>query len=85
MKLIQLIEKEIALGKLKISPLNEMDRDVGIQAKVINLLLSYKRDYLRIGLETIFGELIEKTEDKSMKDILKTFIKQVLNVYFRNY
>lgn len=54
-----------------------MDKDIGLQTIIINLLLSYNLQYLKLGLETIFGEIIiSKNPSKSQQDCLKEFIKQ---------
>lgn len=54
-----------------------MDKDIGLQTIIMNLLLSYNLQYLKLGLETIFGEIIiTRNHSKSPQDCLKEFIKQ---------
>lgn len=53
-----------------------MDKDIGLQTIIMNLLLSYNMQYLKLGLETIFGVVIMRNSSKSLQDSLKEFIKQ---------
>ncbi|XP_012872750.1 PREDICTED: abnormal spindle-like microcephaly-associated protein, partial [Dipodomys ordii] len=66
-KAIKRLEIEIEAGRLLVRKDRHLWKDVGERQKVLNWLLSYNPLWLRIGLETIYGELIS-LEDNS--DIL---------------
>ncbi|XP_035032890.2 abnormal spindle-like microcephaly-associated protein [Hippoglossus stenolepis] len=57
-KAIQRLEVEVEAKRLLVRKDRHLWKDVGERKKVLNWLLSYNPLWLRIGLETIFGELI---------------------------
>ncbi|NXA98591.1 ASPM protein, partial [Melanocharis versteri] len=57
-KAIQKLEVEIETRRLLVRRDRHLWKDVGERQKVLNWLLSYNPLWLRIGLETIYGELI---------------------------
>ncbi|XP_069581276.1 abnormal spindle-like microcephaly-associated protein [Brachyistius frenatus] len=57
-KAIQRLELEVEARRLLIRKDRHLWKDIGERKKVLNWLLSYNPLWLRIGLETIFGELI---------------------------
>uniref|UniRef100_A0A3Q2EB31 Calponin-homology (CH) domain-containing protein n=1 Tax=Cyprinodon variegatus TaxID=28743 RepID=A0A3Q2EB31_CYPVA len=76
-KAIQRLELEVEARRLLIRKDRHLWKDIGERKKVLNWLLSYNPLWLRIGLETIFGEMIAL---ESNSDILglATFILQRL-------
>ena len=74
------IEKEVNSGKLAIRSDRDVFADVALRGQLISLLLSYSTPWLRLGLETVFGEIltddITRDSGKSFrpKAILKRFI-----------
>ena len=52
------IEAEVASGKLSIRSDRDVFVDVGLRGQVMSLLMSYATPWLRLGLETIFGEIL---------------------------
>ena len=52
------IEAEVASGKLSIRSDRDVFADVGLRGQVMSLLMSYATPWLRLGLETIFGEIL---------------------------
>lgn len=52
------IETEIARGRLSIRKDRNLTADLTMRRKVIELLFSYSTPWLRLGLETLFGEAI---------------------------
>ncbi|CAM5134815.1 unnamed protein product [Eretmochelys imbricata] len=57
-KAIKRLEFEIETRRLLVRKDRHLWRDIGERQKVLNWLLSYNPLWLRIGLETIYGELI---------------------------
>ncbi|NXR51709.1 ASPM protein, partial [Hippolais icterina] len=55
---IQKLEVEIETRRLRVRRDRHLWKDIGERQKVLNWLLSYNPLWLRIGLETIYGELI---------------------------
>ncbi|XP_072199461.1 abnormal spindle-like microcephaly-associated protein [Excalfactoria chinensis] len=57
-KAIKKLEVEIETRRLLVRRDRHLWKDVGERQKILNWLLSYNPLWLRIGLETVFGELI---------------------------
>ncbi|NWU02343.1 ASPM protein, partial [Urocynchramus pylzowi] len=57
-KAIQKLEVEIETRRLLVRRDRHLWKDIGERQKVLNWILSYNPLWLRIGLETIYGELI---------------------------
>ncbi|XP_038205101.1 abnormal spindle-like microcephaly-associated protein [Arvicola amphibius] len=57
-KAIKKLEIEIEVGRLLVRKDRHLWKDIGQRQKVLNWLLSYNPLWLRIGLETVYGELI---------------------------
>ncbi|KAJ7339429.1 hypothetical protein OS493_005827 [Desmophyllum pertusum] len=56
--IIRKIEAEVENGRLAIRPDKKLHADLGIKRQVVDMILSYNTLWLRIGLETIFGEIL---------------------------
>ncbi|XP_043425019.1 abnormal spindle-like microcephaly-associated protein isoform X3 [Prionailurus bengalensis] len=72
-KAIKKLEIEIEARRLIVRKDRHLWKDLGERQKVLNWLLSYNPLWLRIGLETIYGELIS-LEDNSDVTGLAVFI-----------
>uniref|UniRef100_H0W3G5 Calponin-homology (CH) domain-containing protein n=1 Tax=Cavia porcellus TaxID=10141 RepID=H0W3G5_CAVPO len=72
-KAIKKLEIEIEAKRLIVRKDRHLWKDVGERQKVLNWLLSYNPLWLRIGLETVYGELIS-LEDNSDVTGLAVFI-----------
>uniref|UniRef100_A0A2K5QKA3 Assembly factor for spindle microtubules n=1 Tax=Cebus imitator TaxID=2715852 RepID=A0A2K5QKA3_CEBIM len=72
-KAIKKLEIEIEARRLIVRKDRHLWKDVGERQKVLNWLLTYNPLWLRIGLETIYGELIS-LEDNSDVTGLAVFI-----------
>ncbi|KAM9326862.1 abnormal spindle-like microcephaly-associated protein [Gastrophryne carolinensis] len=57
-KAIRRLEVEIEARRLLVRKDRHLWKDIGERQKILNWLLSYNPLWLRIGLETVFGELI---------------------------
>ena len=51
-------ETEIEKRRLSVRPDKSLNKDVGMKRAFLELLLLYNPLWLRVGLETIFGEVI---------------------------
>ncbi|XP_034035336.1 abnormal spindle-like microcephaly-associated protein [Thalassophryne amazonica] len=76
-KAIQRLELEVEAKRLLVRKDRHLWKDIGERQKILNWLLSYNPLWLRIGLETIFGELIS-LESNSDAMGLAVFILQRL-------
>ncbi|XP_042369980.1 abnormal spindle-like microcephaly-associated protein [Plectropomus leopardus] len=76
-KAIQRLELEVEAKRLLVRKDRHLWKDIGERRKVLNWLLSYNPLWLRIGLETIYGELIS-LESNSDAVGLAMFILQRL-------
>ncbi|XP_038571070.1 abnormal spindle-like microcephaly-associated protein [Micropterus salmoides] len=76
-KAIQRLELEVESKRLLVRKDRHLWKDIGERRKVLNWLLSYNPLWLRIGLETIYGELIS-LESNSDAVGLAMFILQRL-------
>ncbi|XP_029002056.1 abnormal spindle-like microcephaly-associated protein isoform X2 [Betta splendens] len=76
-KAIQRLELEVEAKRLLVRKDRHLWKDIGERKKVLNWLLSYNPLWLRIGLETIYGELIS-LESNSDALGLAVFILQRL-------
>ncbi|PFX15185.1 Abnormal spindle-like microcephaly-associated protein-like [Stylophora pistillata] len=56
--IIRKIEAEVENGRFTIRPDKKLHADLGIKKQVTDMILSYNPLWLRIGLETIFGEIL---------------------------
>ena len=57
-KVRAVIQSEVQKGKLLIRADRDMYADLTLRKKIISLLFSYSTPWLRVGLETLFGETI---------------------------
>ena len=57
-KIRSAIEAEVANGKLSIRSDRDVFADVGLRSQIMSLLMSYATPWLRLGLETVFGEIL---------------------------
>uniref|UniRef100_A0A671VW13 Assembly factor for spindle microtubules n=1 Tax=Sparus aurata TaxID=8175 RepID=A0A671VW13_SPAAU len=76
-KAIQRLELEVEAKRLLVRKDRHLWKDIGERRKVLNWLLSYNPLWLRIGLETIYGEMIS-LESNSDAVGLAMFILQRL-------
>ncbi|XP_035230468.1 abnormal spindle-like microcephaly-associated protein homolog, partial [Stegodyphus dumicola] len=57
-KVVKKIEMEVDLKKISVRKDRAIHADLGIKKTILEMLLSYNPLWLRIGLETIYGEII---------------------------
>ncbi|GMH66940.1 hypothetical protein TL16_g04548 [Triparma laevis f. inornata] len=50
------LDQAVKLDKLKAREDRDMYRDLGLRGHIVNLLMSYQTEWLKVGLETMFGE-----------------------------
>ena len=73
-----LLDNEIASGRMSVRSDRNLSRDVSLRGFFLKLIFSYKTQWLRIGLETVFGEIICQDENMSLLKTLKIFVLQRL-------
>ncbi|XP_028394821.1 abnormal spindle-like microcephaly-associated protein homolog [Dendronephthya gigantea] len=69
------IEGEVERNRLKIRADKHFHQDLGIKETMVKMLLSYNSLWLRIGLETIYGEILTLHSNNDIVG-LKRFLKR---------
>ncbi|KAM4738484.1 abnormal spindle-like microcephaly-associated protein isoform 2-T2 [Anableps anableps] len=77
-KAIQRLELEVEARRLLVRKDRHLWKDVGERKKVLNWLLSYNPLWLRIGLETIFGELISLESNSDILGLAMFILQRLL-------
>ncbi|XP_068176408.1 abnormal spindle-like microcephaly-associated protein [Antennarius striatus] len=77
-KAIQRLELEVEARRLLIRKDRHLWRDIGERTKVLNWLLSYNPLWLRIGLETIYGELISLESNSDALGLAMFILQRLL-------
>ncbi|KAI3368492.1 hypothetical protein L3Q82_025502, partial [Scortum barcoo] len=77
-KAIQRLELEVEAKRLLVRKDRHLWKDIGERRKVLNWLLSYNPLWLRIGLETIYGELISLESNSDALGLAMFILQRVL-------
>uniref|UniRef100_A0A4W5RMW7 Assembly factor for spindle microtubules n=1 Tax=Hucho hucho TaxID=62062 RepID=A0A4W5RMW7_9TELE len=77
-KAIQRLELEVEARRLLVRKDRHLWKDIGERQKVLNWLLSYNPLWLRIGLETIYGELISLESNSDVMGLAMFILKRLL-------
>ncbi|XP_060220381.1 abnormal spindle-like microcephaly-associated protein [Meriones unguiculatus] len=77
-KAIKKLEIEIELGRLIVRKDRHLWKDIGQRQKVLNWLLSYNPLWLRIGLETVYGELIPLADNSDVTGLAMFILNRLL-------
>uniref|UniRef100_A0A8C9YH97 Assembly factor for spindle microtubules n=1 Tax=Sander lucioperca TaxID=283035 RepID=A0A8C9YH97_SANLU len=77
-KAIQRLELEVEAKRLLVRKDRHLWKDIGERRKVLNWLLSYNLLWLRIGLETIYGELISLESNSDALGLAMFILQRLL-------
>ncbi|XP_033885537.3 abnormal spindle-like microcephaly-associated protein isoform X1 [Acipenser ruthenus] len=77
-KAIRRLELEIEARRLLVRKDRHLWKDIGERQKVLNWLLSYNPLWLRIGLETIFGELVSLESNSDVMGLAMFVLSRLL-------
>ncbi|XP_039739572.1 abnormal spindle-like microcephaly-associated protein [Pteropus medius] len=77
-KAIKKLEIEIEARRLAVRKDRHLWKDVGERQKVLNWLLSYNPLWLRIGLETVYGELIALEDNSDVMGMAVFILNRLL-------
>ncbi|XP_041134515.1 LOW QUALITY PROTEIN: abnormal spindle-like microcephaly-associated protein homolog [Polyodon spathula] len=77
-KAIRRLELEIEARRLLVRKDRHLWKDIGERQKVLNWLLSYNPLWLRIGLETIFGELVSLESNSDVLGLAMFILSRLL-------
>eukprot|EP00943_MAST-04B_sp_MAST-4B-sp1_P006218 g6218.t1 len=72
------LDKEVASEKLKVRTDRELYADLGLRSEIIGMIMSYNPVWLRLGLETTYGEVIpmpKRAIQDAGRSVLKQFVK----------
>ncbi|XP_074655688.1 uncharacterized protein LOC141909201 [Tubulanus polymorphus] len=78
-RIIQKLESEIECGHLNIRKDRKLHADVGIKQKILDLILSYNPLWLRIGMETIYGELLLLSSSSDVVGLSRYILTRLLS------
>ena len=73
------LELEIDKLRLVIRKDRNFNRDVGMKQKLLQLLLSYNPLWLRIGLETVYGELVSLGNNSDVLGLSRFLVTRLLS------
>ncbi|XP_036058918.1 abnormal spindle-like microcephaly-associated protein [Onychomys torridus] len=77
-KAIKKLEIEIEVGRLIVRKDRHLWKDIGQRQKVLNWLLSYNPLWLRIGLETVYGELVPLADNSDITGLAMFILNRLL-------
>ncbi|XP_052395479.1 abnormal spindle-like microcephaly-associated protein isoform X1 [Carassius gibelio] len=77
-KAIQRLELEVEAKRLLVRKDRHLWKDIGERQKVVNWLISYNPLWLRIGLETIYGELISLESNSDVMGLAMFILGRLL-------
>nr|XP_023650446.1 abnormal spindle-like microcephaly-associated protein [Paramormyrops kingsleyae] len=77
-KAIRRLELEVEARRLLVRRDRHLWKDIGQRQKVLNWLLSYNPLWLRIGLETIFGEMIPLESNNDVMGLAMFILRRLL-------
>ncbi|XP_043079329.1 LOW QUALITY PROTEIN: abnormal spindle-like microcephaly-associated protein [Puntigrus tetrazona] len=77
-KAIQRLELEVEAKRLLVRKDRHLWKDIGERQKVLNWLISYNPLWLRIGLETIYGELISLESNNDVMGLAMFILGRLL-------
>ncbi|XP_052446988.1 abnormal spindle-like microcephaly-associated protein homolog [Carassius gibelio] len=77
-KAIQKLELEVEAKRLLVRKDRHLWKDIGERQKVLNWLISYNPLWLRIGLETIYGELISLESNSDVMGLAMFILGRLL-------
>lgn len=77
-KAIQRLELEVEAKRLLVRKDRHLWKDIGERQKVLNWLLSYNPLWLRIGLETIYGEMISLESNSDVMGLAMFILRRLL-------
>ncbi|XP_069376833.1 abnormal spindle-like microcephaly-associated protein [Paralichthys olivaceus] len=77
-KAIQRLEVEVEAKRLLVRKDRHLWKDIGERKKLLNWLLSYNPLWLRIGLETIYGELISLESNSDALGLAMFILQRLL-------
>ena len=77
--IIERMELEIEKLRLVIRKDKQINKDIGMKQKILSLLLSYNPLWLRIALETVYGEVLMLNGNSDILGISRFLITRLLS------
>ncbi|XP_022094618.1 abnormal spindle-like microcephaly-associated protein homolog [Acanthaster planci] len=77
-RVIQKLEAEIEKRRIEVRPDRKLHADYGIKQRLLDLFLSYNPLWLRIGLETVYGEILPLQGNTDMVGLSRFIITRLL-------
>ncbi|KAG1653330.1 Abnormal spindle-like microcephaly-associated [Nymphon striatum] len=78
-RVISKLEAEIEKERILIRDDRAVHVDLGIKQKILDMILCYNSLWLRIGLETIFGEILPLSSNNDVLGMSRFIVRRVLN------
>jgi abnormal spindle-like microcephaly-associated protein len=76
---ISKLEVEVERMRLAIRKDKNINKDVGMKQKILYLILSYNPLWLRVGLETIYGELLQLNGNNDLVGLSMFLVTRLLS------
>ncbi|XP_054714692.1 abnormal spindle-like microcephaly-associated protein homolog [Uloborus diversus] len=76
---VKTVEKEVDMKRLSVRKDRALHADLGIKRDILDMLLSYNSLWLRIGLETIYGEIIVLKSNCDVVGLSRFIIRRLLS------
>ncbi|KAI8496628.1 hypothetical protein Bbelb_252830 [Branchiostoma belcheri] len=77
-RVLQRVEEEVETGRLRVRDDRHLHADQGIRQQILDMLLSYSPLWLRVGLETIFGEVLPLQHNGDVAGLSRFVLNRVL-------
>ncbi|CAH1270995.1 ASPM [Branchiostoma lanceolatum] len=77
-RVIHRVEEEVDTGRLQVRKDKHLHADQGIRRHILDMLLSYSPLWLRVGLETIFGEVLPLQHNEDVSGLSRFVLNRVL-------
>ncbi|XP_071499348.1 abnormal spindle-like microcephaly-associated protein homolog [Diadema antillarum] len=77
-RVMQKVEAEVEKGRIVVRSDKMLHADLGIKQELLNMILCYNPLWLRIGLETIYGELLPIQDNSDVYGISRFVVTRLL-------
>ncbi|XP_072172217.1 abnormal spindle-like microcephaly-associated protein homolog [Diadema setosum] len=77
-RVLQKVEAEVEKGRIVVRGDKMLHADLGIKQELLNMILCYNPLWLRIGLETIYGELLPIQDNSDVYGISRFVVTRLL-------
>ncbi|PIK43592.1 putative abnormal spindle-like microcephaly-associated protein-like isoform X1 [Apostichopus japonicus] len=77
-RVIQKLEAQVEIGRMTVRTDRKIHADLGMKQNILMMILSYNPLWLRIGLETIYGELLPIEDNSDVIGLSRFIVTRLL-------